>query len=450
MKRMFDHRAGAGRHAPQLVGCIFLGMASLLGLARGDESDAPARWASDHVERLLPIYYELHRAPELSFHEEKTADRLARELRAAGFDVTTGIGGHGVVGVLKNGQGKVLLIRTDMDALPVTEQTDLAYASTVRVKDEDSKEVGVMHACGHDVHMVCFIGVARYLAEHRALWRGTAVLIGQPAEERGSGARAMLDDGLFSRFPRPDYALALHCDSTLETGKVGCRAGVTLANVDSVDIVLKGRGGHGAYPHTTIDPVVEAAQLILDLQTIISREISPTEPAVITVGSIHGGTKHNVIGDTCHVQLTVRSFTDQVRRHLLEAIRRKALAIAKSHRAPEPEVTISEGTPALENNAALVEQVLPALKRALGDESVVDSEPSMGGEDFSQYGRAGVPVFMFRLGAVTKKRLDRYKQLGIDPPSLHSSRFYPDPPETIQTGIAAMAAAALELLPRPK
>jgi hippurate hydrolase len=371
---------------------------------------------------------------------------LAEELKRAGLEVTTGIGGHGVVGLLKNGDGPTVLIRTDLDALPVTEVTQLAYASQVKVKDDAGDEVGVMHACGHDVHITCLIGVARYLAANKDRWAGTTMFIGQPAEERGSGAKAMLDDGLFTRFKKPDYALALHVDAELATGKLGYRAGYALANTDSIDITMKGKGGHGAYPHTTIDPVVLAAHLVLDLQTVVSREIAPIDPAVITVGSIHGGTKHNVIGDTCHLQITVRSYKDEVRKHLREAIKRKAMAVAAGARAPEPEIKFSEGTPAMFNDEKLVARVVEVFERELGKENVVPSEPSMGGEDFSQYGLAGVPIFMFRLGAVEAARLKRFETIGQPPPSLHSPLFYPDAEEAIETGVTAMSLAALELL----
>ncbi len=272
------------------------------------------------------------------------------------------------------------------------------------------------------------------------------VYIGQPAEEKGMGAMQMLDDGLFEKFPKPDYAMAMHVDATLAAGRIGYRAGYALANVDSVDIKLHGRGGHGAAPHTTIDPIVQAARLVLDLQTIVSREIKPTEPAVVTVGSIHGGTKHNIIGGECHLQLTVRSYTDEVRQHLLEAIRRKALASAASSGAPEPTITVTEGTPAMFNDAKLVERIVPVFQSLLGDECVVQSEQSMGGEDFSRYGLAGVPIFMFRLGSVEEQRLAGYKRIGQSPPSLHSPVYYPDAEPTLTTGIAAMASAALELL----
>jgi hippurate hydrolase len=326
------------------------------------------------------------------------------------------------------------------------EQTDLAFASKVRVKNQEGVEVGVMHACGHDVHMTNLVGVARYLAAHQDRWSGTLMLVGQPAEERGAGARAMLKDGLFERFPKPDFALALHVDAMLAAGHVGYRTGYSLANVDSVDITIHGKGGHGAYPHATIDPVVQAAQLVLSLQTIVSREIKPIEPAVVTVGSIHGGTKHNVIGDTCHLQLTVRSYSEDIRQQLLAAIKRKAKAVALGAAAPEPTITVAEGTPSLWNDDALAERIVPVFRRVLGDDRVVLAEPSMGGEDFSRYGRAGVPIMMFRLGAVDRRRLERFEQLGQQPPSLHSPFFYPDVEQTLITGVTAMSSAALELL----
>ncbi len=293
-------------------------------------ADEPAQWAHDHNEELVQLYRHFHQHPELSFQEKETAARLAQELKSAGYDVTTGVGGTGVVGLLKNGPGPTLMLRTDLDALPVTESTNLAYSSKVKVKQPSGTETGVMHACGHDIHITNLIGVARYLAANRDRWSGTLMLIGQPAEEVGNGAKKMLDDGLFEKFPKPDYAVALHVDGSLATGKVGYRAGFAQANVDSVDITLHGRGGHGAAPHTTVDPVVMAAKLILDLQTLVSRETNPIEPAVVTVGSIHAGTKHNIIPEDCKLQLTVRSYSDKVREHLLDGIRRKAKAVAAS------------------------------------------------------------------------------------------------------------------------
>lgn len=405
-----------------------------------------AGWSQGQIDGLLVLYRDFHSNPELSFREEQTARKLGTELKHVGCEVTTGVGKYGVVGLLKNGDGPVVMLRTDLDALPVTEATGLPFASTVKSKDPKGNDVGVMHACGHDVHITCQIGAARFLASHKDLWRGTVMFVGQPAEEVGGGAESMLKDGLFTRFPRPDYALALHVDATLPTGRIGFKAGYILANVDSVDILVKGKGGHGAFPHTTIDPIVQAAHLIVDLQTLVSRESSPFEPAVVTVGAIHGGTKHNIIGDTCRLQLTVRSYSPEVREKLIEGIRRKAKAAAASAGAPEPTIELSDWTPATKNDADLVEKVVPAFRTALGDENVVPVEPSMGGEDFSQYGLAGVPIFMFRLGSISPERMASFKQAGKEPVSLHSPFYYPDAPETITTGVSALSAAVVELL----
>ncbi len=291
--------------------------------------ETPQQWTKENLDEIVKLYQHFHTHPELSFHEKETAAHLAKEWEAVGAEVTTGVGGHGVVGIIRNGEGPTLMLRTDLDALPVTEQTGLGYASQVKVTNpDDGTETGVMHACGHDIHIANIIGVARYLAANKDLWKGTLMMIGQPAEERGAGARAMLDDGLFEKFPKPDYAVALHVDASTAAGTVGYRAGYALANVDSVDITCHGRGGHGAYPHTTIDPIVQAAQLVLALQTIVAREVKPQEPAVVTVGSIHGGTKHNIIPDECHLQITVRSYADDIRKLLLESIERKAKGIA--------------------------------------------------------------------------------------------------------------------------
>jgi hippurate hydrolase len=413
-------------------------------------AESPADWANQHTSELVEVYRDFHRHPELSSQEERTAARLADFWKKAGVEVHTGVGGHGVVGVVKNGPGPTLMLRTDLDALPVVENTGLVYASQVTVKNSDGTTTGVMHACGHDIHITNLIGVAQYLTAHKPLWSGTVVLIGQPAEERGQGAKRMLDDGLFTRFPKPEMALALHVDATLETGKIGYRAGATLANVDSVDVTMHGRGGHGAYPHATIDPIVQAAQFIVSLQTLVSREMNPVEPAVVTVGSIHGGAKHNVIPDSCHMQLTVRSFSDEVRQKLLDGIRRKAEAAAEGAGAPKPTVKVlDEYTPATINDAKLVQRVLPVLRKTLGEGNVVDSELSMGGEDFSRYGRAGVPICMLRLGSVEPHRLAGLKRSG-EPPSLHSAVYYPDADKTLPVGITTLCTLVLDLLPAKK
>ncbi|MEX0612837.1 MAG: amidohydrolase [Pirellulales bacterium] len=415
-------------------------------LCRAEPASNARTWLAENSGSLVELYRHLHLAPELSLHEEQTAARMAEELRDVGAMVTTGVGGHGVVGVLENGDGNVLMLRADMDALPVAEQTGLPYASKVRTQDARGASVGVMHACGHDVHMTNLVGVARYLAAHRDDWAGTVVFVFQPAEEMGAGAESMLADGLFARFPRPDFAVALHVSADTPVGQLGYRPGFAMANVDSVDIVIKGRGGHGASPETTIDPIIIAARLILDLQTIVSREMKPIHPAVVTVGSIHGGTKHNIISDECRLQLTLRSLTPEVRKALQDAVRRKALAAAASAGAPEPSVEVSEGTPALYNDPELTARVAGTLKREFGDEKVVEGEPVMGGEDFGRYGLAGVPICMFRLGAVSQQRLDKFAERRQPPPSLHSPVFYPDVTEALAVGVPAMVAVALDLL----
>ena len=401
---------------------------------------------------LEALYKHLHANPELSFHEQNTAARLADELRQVGFEVTTGVGGHGLVGVLRNGDGPTLMIRTDLDALPVEENTGVPYASKVKTTDEQGKEVGVMHACGHDVHMTVFTGTARLLSRLRDRWRGTLVLIGQPAEERGAGARAMLADGLFTRFPRPDFAIALHVNAGMPAGTIAYHKGYALANVDAVDILVRGVGGHGAYPHTTKDPVVLAAQIVLALQTIVSREIKPIEPAVVTVGSIHGGTKHNIIPDEVRLQLTLRSYSDEVREQTIAAIKRICHGLAVAAGVPEdrlPVVTVQdEYTPATYNDPDLTERLAQAWKAVLGADRVRETEAVMGGEDFGQYGRVDprVPISLFWLGAVEPQRYEASRKSGEPLPSLHSSQFAPLPEPTIKTGVTAMTAAALELL----
>lgn len=425
---------------------IFASVVVLSGFTLNAEPAATVAWLDRQMPSLVETYKWFHIHPELSYQEVKTAARVSDHFRADGFTVTTGVGGHGVVGTLKNGDGPTVMLRCDLDALPVTEQTPLPFASTVKVSLPGGTNAGVMHACGHDLHMTNLIAAARFLAEHQEQWTGTLMVIAQPAEERGAGARAMLDDGLFEKFPKPDYAIALHVSGDKQAGTVGVLAGYALANVDSVDIKVKGRGGHGSAPHTAIDPIVQAADLVMSLQTIVSREVKPIEPAVVTVGSIHGGTKHNIIGNECLLQITVRSYTDEVREKILSAIKRKAAAVAKSYDAPEPEISISEGTPSLKNDADLTARIKRVFESAIGEENVVTDEPSMGGEDFSQYGRAGVPILMYRLGTVTRSRLDRFEKLGVPSPSLHSSQYYPDLEPSLRTGVVTMTAAAIDLL----
>ena len=393
------------------------------------------------------LYLDLHQHPELSFHEVQTAAKLAGEIRAVGYDVTTGVGRTGVVGVLRNGPGPTVLLRTELDALPVTEATGLPYASTVRTKDDAGMDVGVAHACGHDIHMAAWVGTARIMAANRSAWHGTLILIGQPAEEIVSGARAMIADGLLTRFPHPDYAVAVHDDARLPAGVVGYHAGPILSNADAVTIKIFGRGGHGARPDQTIDPVVIAARTVLALQTIVSRETSPFDPAVITVGSIHGGTKNNIIPDDVTLQLTVRSFTVPVRQHLLSAIDRVAKAEAAAAGAPEPSIERGQPTDALVNDSLLVRRVSTVLIRALGSARAQDTPPEMASEDFSAFRTAGIPSLMLRVGAVQQARYDSAMASGAPLPSLHSSRFWPDREPTIKAAMLAEVLALRELMP---
>lgn len=430
-------------------------VATALTAAESAIRESVATRVAAEYPSLEAIYRDLHTHPELSLMEERTAGLVARELRAAGFEVTEKFGGFGVVGVLRNGPGPTLLLRTDLDALPVAEETGLPYASTHRMKDLTGAEVPTMHACGHDIHMTVFLGTARNLAAMKEHWSGTAVMIGQPAEERGVGARLMLGEGLYRRFPKPDYAIALHDSATLPAGSVGTIEGFAMANVDSMDIVVRGVGGHGAYPHTTKDPIVLAARIVTALQTIVSRETRPVDPAVVTVGSIHGGTKHNVIPDEVKLQLTLRSYSDSVRAHTIEAIRRICRGEAIAAGIPEdrmPLVTISESeyTPATYNQPELTRRVRRVLTDWLGAEKVQTIDAEMGGEDFGQYGRTveKVPICLFRVGAVDPALHAESQRTGQPLPSLHSSRFAPTPETTIKTGMTSLTAVALDLLAR--
>lgn len=401
------------------------------------------------IADLETLYKHLHSHPELSTLEVATAGRMARELKDAGFEVTTGVGGHGIVGILKNGPGPTVMVRTDLDALPITENTNLPFASKVRARDKAGNEVGVMHACGHDIHMTSWVGTARTLASMKDLWSGTIMFVGQPAEEIGAGARTMLEDGLFTRFPKPDYAFALHCSPLAPTGTIGFREGQTLANVDSVDITIKGKGGHGSAPHMTVDPIVVAARLILDLQTIVSRETNPLDPAVVTVGSIHGGSKHNIIPGEVKLQITVRTMKDDVRKNVLEGIERIAKAAAAAARAPEPTVHVDAGqfTPATVNDGPLTRRTVAILQKVLGEDKVQATPPVMGGEDFSYYGRAGVPIFIYWLGTVPLSRIEEANKPGGKPlASLHSEFFAPDAVPSIRTGVFSMSHAVLNLI----
>lgn len=394
--------------------------------------------AASPLDTLYPqldaLYQDLHRHPELSNQEVETARKMADGLRAIGFEVTTGVGGNGVVGVLRNGNGPTVMLRTDLDGLPVEEKTRLSYTSEVP---------GVMHACGHDVHMTAWIGAATLLAGSRDKWKGTLLMVGQPAEELGLGANAMLADGLFTRFPKPDYAVAVHDSARHAAGQIVFVPGFALANVDSVDVTIHGKGGHGASPQTTVDPIVIAARTVTALQTIVSREQDPTDPAVVTVGSIHGGTKHNIIPDDVKLQLTVRSYGDETRKRLLDAIRRVVEAEALAGGAPvKPDITVEVGPSAMYNDPALTARLRAAFEKTLGADALGEGVPVMGGEDFSAYGRAGVPAVLIWVGAVDPALLGNPQNL---PPSTHSALFAPLPEPTLRAATTTMTTAALTL-----
>ncbi|MBK7861959.1 MAG: amidohydrolase [Archangiaceae bacterium] len=412
---------------------------------------APLSRLDAAYEGLDALYRDLHQNPELSRQETKTADKLAAKLKALGFTVTQKVGGTGVVGVLANGKGPTVLLRTDLDGLPVEEKTNLPYASRVTATDQ-GKTVAVMHACGHDMHMSVWTGAATVLAQSKDAWKGTLVMVGQPAEEEGDGARAMIADKLFERFPRPDYAVALHVKADLAAGVVGWVKGYAFANVDSLDVTLYGRGGHGAAPHTTIDPVVMAAKTVVSLQTLVAREVRPTDPAVVTVGSIHGGTRPNIIPDEVKLQLTLRSYKPEVRQALIDGVTRIVKAEAAGARAPrEPLVKVDEGPSAVYNDPALTGRLVTALGRELGEQSVVEVEKIMGAEDFSEYMKGGMPTCMLWLGATEPAKLQAARAPNAPQlPSTHSALFAPDRERTLRTGVRALTTAALELFTNEK
>tara|TARA_Y100001970_G_scaffold158998_1_gene194453 strand:- start:74172 stop:75461 length:1290 start_codon:yes stop_codon:yes gene_type:complete len=403
------------------------------------------------LDQLIELYEGLHQEPELSYQEFKTSKKLANILKELGFEVSTNFGGNGVVALLKNGKGKTVMIRADMDGLPIEEKTGVSYASKNLVTNLEGKIVPTMHACGHDIHMTVLIGVAKELLMKKDSWRGNLLLVLQPAEEVSGGARNMIKEGLFEKFPRPSYNLALHVSADLEAGKVGYLSGYAMANVDAVDITIFGLGGHGAYPHKTKDPIVLASQIINSLQSIVSREIAPIEPAVVTVGSIHGGSKHNIIPNQVKLQLTLRSYTDEVRNKIIASIKRISIGMAQSYGLPKnlfPIVEVKdEYTPAVYNNPSLVDKLQKSFEKSIGSENVIRVQQVMGGEDFGMYGRVEpiIPTALFWLGTVNKTN---YKNAFINNyplPSLHSDLFIPDSRPTIKTGIIVMHKAAIDL-----
>ena len=407
---------------------------------------------------LLSTYKALHAAPELSHREEKTSAFVAGELRKLGFTVTEGIGkfqnsqwtGFGVVGVLKNGPGPTVLVRTELDALPVEEKTGVPYSSNVKTKNDAGVEVSVMHACGHDIHMTSFLGTAKLLTELKSRWSGTLVMLGQPAEETGDGANAMLRDELYTRFPKPDFAIAQHDKPELEAGKVGYTPGYAMASATSIDIKIRGVGGHGSAPETTKDPVVMAAQVVMALQTIVSRENSPLDPAVVTVGSVHGGTRYNIIPDEVNLQLTVRTYKPEVRQRILASIERIVKGVALTADIPDdraPIVKVSEGTGSTYNDPQLLERLAVAFKQAFGEENVVKMPPIMASEDFGYFSLdQKIPTTIFWLGASDPAKVKQSRESGVALPGLHSALFAPVPEPTLRTGVKAMTSAVLELM----
>ena len=404
---------------------------------------------------LMAIYRDLHQNPELSMQETRSAALLAAQARELGFEVTTGVGGTGVVAVLENGPGPVVLLRADMDALPVEEQTGLPFASRARGTTVAGVESAIMHACGHDTHMAAWVGAARRLVAMRGSWSGTLVMIAQPGEEIGQGAAAMLEDGLFTRFPKPTHAIAFHDSASLPAGVIGYSVGPALANVDSVDISVRGVGGHGAYPHTTRDPIVLASRIVTTLQTLVSRELNPLDSAVVTVGSFQSGTKHNIISDEARLQLTVRSYTPEIRRQLLDGISRIARGEAIAAGMPDdrmPVVTFREAdfTPATINTEALTTSTAALFRGHFGEQRVLEVPPVMGGEDFSRYHLAdpAIESLIFWVGGVPQAKWD---EAGGDParlPSLHSPFWAPEAETVIATATEAMVVAAMGVLGR--
>ena len=419
-------------------------------------SNEPNIDPSSDMPYLESLYLTLHQNPELSYKEKQTSQLLSNELSQMGFEVTNNIGGFGVVALLYNGEGPTIMIRTDTDALPIIEQTGKHYASRIKTKDRNNNEVGVMHGCGHDIHMTSFIGTARQLVAKKSQWKGTLMMVAQPAEEVGAGAKALLQAGLFSQFALPDVVLGLHVSADLEAGKVSVANNYALASVDSVDIIVKGKGGHGAYPHTTIDPIVLAARIVLALQTITSREISPLEPSVLTIGSIHGGTKHNIISNEVKLQLTLRSYNSAIRNQQITAIKRLTAGIANSVGLDEsnyPEVIVheQESIPSTINHSELAQRVKSSIALEIGQNNVITADPVMAGEDFGLYGRTEhkIPITLFWLGSVEPNQYKAAKLNNTVLPSLHSSLFAPDYAKTIETGVRSMTAAALDLFNLP-
>jgi hippurate hydrolase len=393
------------------------------------------------------LYLDLHQNPELSSHETQTAAKLASRLRAAGYEVTEHVGGTGIVAILKNGAGPTIMLRTELDALPVEEKTGLPYASKVHAQDDSGRDVPVMHACGHDLHMATLLGTAEVMAHSKQTWHGTLLLIGQPAEETVSGAKKMVEDGLLTRFPRPDAGVALHVGNDFPAGKVAVISGYSYASADAVRITIYGKGGHGAMPQSTIDPVVIAARTVLSLQTIVSREVKPGDAAVLTVGYIQAGTKNNIIPDQAELGLTVRAYNPKVRRQILAAITRITKAEADAAAVQrEPLIENLGSTNAVYNDPALAQKLKITLEGALGKDNVETGEPLMASEDYSYFIEQGIPSFYFMLGGADPQKYSEAKNAGTQLPSNHSPLFAPDVDPALRTGITAEVAVLRDLL----
>jgi len=437
-----------------------------LSTSYGDNGTASAlnqnldKQLNGQIAELVATYKDIHSHPELSHHEQRTSSLFAAELKKAGYKVTERVGKYpdgsqafGVVAILENGPGPRLLLRADMDALPIVEETGVSYASHVRSTNQSGQEVGVMHACGHDVHVATMIGVARALASSRSGWHGTLMVVGQPSEETLDGAKAMLTDHLYERFGKPDMAIMLHDTNTLAAGTVSVSSGNAAAGVTSIDVTMRGVGGHGARPQVTIDPVVMAGEFIVQLQTIVSRQQDPLDPAVVTVGDIHGGTKRNIIPDEVKMELTTRAYSDKAMKIIIDGVKRTALGVALSAGVPEdrqPVVTVikEESGQALFNDPALSNRVKSALDSSLGGSNVFIEPPIMGSEDFGNFGLPDrqIPVVMFRLGAMDPVKFAAAQKAGKSLPGAHTSRFEPSPELTLRTGVTGMTAVAISLL----
>lgn len=431
---------------------ILLVASLLAGLSAVHASSLPAPFATQlnaEYPKLESFYQDLHASPELGFNEHETAAKLAERAKGLGFDVTTGVGGTGVVAILRNGPGPTVMLRTEMDALPVLEKTGLAFSSKVTTKNAAGDTVPVAHACGHDLHMSAWYGTAKLMSENRKAWSGTLMLVGQPSEEPLTGAAAMLKDGLFTRFPKPDYALSMHDDATMPSGTIMWHAGAFRASADTVTITMFGQGGHGAVPHETRDPVVMSARLVMALQTLVSRENNPLDPVVITVGSIQGGTQANIVPDQVKLALTVRTFRPEVRQRVLASIAREAKGEAIAAGAPkEPLIEIKSGTDSVYNDPQLMARAVKAVEKAVGPEFVMEMPAKMTSEDFASYGQQpGVKALLLHVGAVDAARLDAAKKAGQPLPGTHSPQWAPDLKPTLINTIKAETAILLDLMP---